>query len=245
MLEFRDGVRLYVPASKIDLVQKYVGGSKTDPELSKLGGTAWGTEEGKRRRRPSSTWPATWSSCRPCARRSPASPSRRHRLAAGVRGRLPLPGNARPAHDHRPRSSATWNRPGRWTGCICGDVGYGKTELAIRAAFKAIDNGRQVAVLVPTTVLAEQHFRTFCAALRRVSVRRRGASAGSASAGEQKRDRQAAGRGRRRRHHRHASPGRRRTCSSRTSAWSSSTRSSASASSTRNGSSSCGRRSTC
>jgi len=44
---------------------------------------------------------------------------------------------------------------------VCGDVGYGKTELAIRAAFKAIDNGKQVAVLVPTTVLAEQHFRTF------------------------------------------------------------------------------------
>src|SRR5262249_7867798 len=44
---------------------------------------------------------------------------------------------------------------------ICGDVGYGKTELAMRAAFKAIDSGRQVAVLVPTTVLAEQHFRTF------------------------------------------------------------------------------------
>src|SRR5438874_7941133 len=44
---------------------------------------------------------------------------------------------------------------------ICGDVGYGKTELAVRAAFKAIDNGRQVAVLVPTTVLAEQHYRTF------------------------------------------------------------------------------------
>jgi transcription-repair coupling factor (superfamily II helicase) len=44
---------------------------------------------------------------------------------------------------------------------VCGDVGYGKTELAIRAAFKAIDNGQQVAVLVPTTVLAEQHFRTF------------------------------------------------------------------------------------
>src|SRR5262249_50906427 len=44
---------------------------------------------------------------------------------------------------------------------ICGDVGYGKTELAVRAAFKTIDNGRQVAVLVPTTVLAEQHFRTF------------------------------------------------------------------------------------
>ncbi|MFO0804973.1 MAG: DEAD/DEAH box helicase [Gemmataceae bacterium] len=44
---------------------------------------------------------------------------------------------------------------------ICGDVGYGKTEVAIRAAFKTIDNGKQVAILVPTTVLAEQHFRTF------------------------------------------------------------------------------------
>src|SRR6267378_1874645 len=44
---------------------------------------------------------------------------------------------------------------------VCGDVGYGKTELAMRAAFKAVDNGKQVAVLVPTTVLAEQHFRTF------------------------------------------------------------------------------------
>ena len=57
---------------------------------------------------------------------------------------------------------------------ICGDVGYGKTELAIRAAFKAIDNGKQVAVLVPTTVLAEQHYRTFTAAAGRVPVRRRG-----------------------------------------------------------------------
>ena len=44
---------------------------------------------------------------------------------------------------------------------ICGDVGFGKTEIAIRAAFKAIDNGKQVAVLVPTTVLAFQHFKTF------------------------------------------------------------------------------------
>jgi len=44
---------------------------------------------------------------------------------------------------------------------ICGDVGYGKTEVALRAAFKAVMDGRQVAVLVPTTVLAQQHFRTF------------------------------------------------------------------------------------
>src|SRR5262249_983125 len=53
-------------------------------------------------------------------------------------------------------------RPRPMDRLVCGDVGYGKTELAIRAAFKMIDNGKQVAVLVPTTVLAEQHFRTFC-----------------------------------------------------------------------------------
>src|SRR5262249_44420861 len=52
-------------------------------------------------------------------------------------------------------------RPRPMDRLICGDVGYGKTELAVRAAFKVIDNGRQVAVLVPTTVLAEQHYRTF------------------------------------------------------------------------------------
>ena len=44
---------------------------------------------------------------------------------------------------------------------VCGDVGFGKTELAIRAAFKAVDNNKQVAVLVPTTILAFQHFKTF------------------------------------------------------------------------------------
>src|SRR4029077_12297049 len=44
---------------------------------------------------------------------------------------------------------------------ICGDVGYGKTEIAVRAAFKAVQDGRQVAVLVPTTILAQQHFNTF------------------------------------------------------------------------------------
>ncbi len=44
---------------------------------------------------------------------------------------------------------------------LCGDVGFGKTEVAMRAAFKAVDNGYQVAVLVPTTILAEQHYRTF------------------------------------------------------------------------------------
>src|SRR5690606_11422425 len=54
---------------------------------------------------------------------------------------------------------------------ICGDVGYGKTEIAIRAAFKAVQDGKQVAVLVPTTILAEQHLRSFSERLASFPVR--------------------------------------------------------------------------
>ena len=53
---------------------------------------------------------------------------------------------------------------------ICGDVGFGKTEVAIRAAFKAVDNGKQVAILVPTTILAYQHFNTLTARLKDMPV---------------------------------------------------------------------------
>ena len=52
---------------------------------------------------------------------------------------------------------------------VCGDVGFGKTEIAIRAAFKAVDNGKQVAILVPTTILAFQHFKTFYKTVRKIS----------------------------------------------------------------------------
>ena len=79
---------------------------------------------------------------------------------ARVRGGLSLSGDARPV-DLAGRDQGRHGAGRPMDRLICGDVGYGKTELAIRAAFKAVDNGKQVAVLVPTTVLAEQHCRTF------------------------------------------------------------------------------------
>ena len=54
---------------------------------------------------------------------------------------------------------------------VCGDVGFGKTEIAIRAAFKAVDNGKQVAILVPTTILAFQHYKTFTERLKDFPVK--------------------------------------------------------------------------
>ena len=67
----------------------------------------------------------------------------------------------RSAHARSTRSSTTWSCPKPMDRLICGDVGFGKTEVAVRAAFKAVMEGKQVAVLVPTTLLAEQHFITF------------------------------------------------------------------------------------
>jgi transcription-repair coupling factor (superfamily II helicase) len=160
ILEFRDGVRLYVPASRIDLVQKYVGGSNTDPELSKLGGTGW-------QRRKEKVQEAVLDL---------ASDMLQIQALREAKPGIALPSDtewqaefeASFPYQETPDQLTTlveikrdMERPRPMDRLICGDVGYGKTELAIRAAFKAIDNGRQVAVLVPTTVLAEQHFRTF------------------------------------------------------------------------------------
>jgi transcription-repair coupling factor (superfamily II helicase) len=160
ILEFREGTRVYVPASKIDLVQKYVGGSRAEPELSKFGGTAWQRKKDRveeavidlasdmvelqalRQSKPGISYPSDteWQ-----AEFEAAFPYQETPDQLTTVGEI-----KRDMEGTRPMDRL-----------ICGDVGYGKTELAIRAAFKAIDNGKQVAVLVPTTVLAEQHFRTF------------------------------------------------------------------------------------
>ena len=126
---------------------------------------------------------------------------------------------------------------------LCGDVGYGKTEVAMRAAFKAVMDGKQVAVLAPTTVLAFQHLETLKHRFAAFPVRIDMVSRFRSQAGDQ---RGARSRGRRpaRHHRRHAPPaveGRRSSAISACSSW---TRSSASASRTRSASSRCARRST-
>ena len=160
LLEFKDGVRVYVPASKIDLVQKYVGGAKTDPELSKVGGTGWVR---KKERVEQAVLDLASEMIELQALRE-AQPG----IACGPDSEWQAEFEASFPYQETPdqltslgeiKGDMQRGRP--MDRLICGDVGYGKTELAIRAAFKAIDNGRQVAVLVPTTVLAEQHFRTF------------------------------------------------------------------------------------
>ena len=164
-LEFRDGVEIFVPASLIHLVQKYVGTAKKNAaglgvKLSKVGGTAWGKQKEKvgeavqdmatdmlrlqaiRRHRKG----------RPC---EPITELEREFAAAFPYVYTPDQNAAIAAIDDDMQNEQPMDR------LICGDVGFGKTEVAMRAAFKAVANGRQAAVLVPTTVLAEQHERSF------------------------------------------------------------------------------------
>ncbi len=160
ILEFAGGTRVYVPASKIDLVQKYVGGAKAEPELSKLGGAGWQ----RRKERVEAAVLDLASDMVELQALRAAQPG----IAFPPDSDWQREFEASFPYEETPDQLATMvelkrdmQRSRPMDRLICGDVGYGKTELAMRAAFKAIDNGRQVAVLVPTTVLAEQHFRTF------------------------------------------------------------------------------------
>jgi len=160
LLEFRDGVFVYVPASKIDLVQKYVGSSQADPELSKLGGTSWS----KRKERVEAAVMDLAAEMLEIQAVRQAQPGFSYPPDSEWQKEFEASFPYRETPDQlvsleEIKSDLQRSRP--MDRLLCGDVGYGKTELAIRAAFKAVDNGKQVAVLVPTTVLAEQHFRTF------------------------------------------------------------------------------------
>ncbi len=159
VLEFRDNVLAYVPVSAIELVQKYVG-SKATPPLSKYGGTQWARKKQLVERavtdlaadmiRMQAVRKAGCGTAFP-----PDSRWQREFEAAFPFEETPDQQEAIRACKHDLQQPRPMDR------LLCGDVGFGKTEVAIRAAFKVVDAGYQVAVLVPTTVLAEQHYRTF------------------------------------------------------------------------------------
>lgn len=161
LLEFRDNLVVYVPVSLIHLVQKYIGPAKSTPELSKFGGTAWN----RRKEQVSEAVMDMASEMLQMQADRAAKPGLQSKADSHLQVEFE---EAFPFTETVDQISAISDlksdmessRP--MDRLICGDVGFGKTEVAMRAIFKAIDNGRQAAVLVPTTVLAEQHFRTFC-----------------------------------------------------------------------------------
>ena len=158
LLEYRGGDKLYVPSDQIDMVRPYTGGES--PTLHRLGGTDFARSKARVR-----------AAVREIAQE----------LIVLYRRRVTSPG-------HAFEPDTPWQRemedaftytetpdqlkaivdvkedmeePTPMDRLVCGDVGFGKTEVAVRAVFKAIQNGKQAAVLVPTTLLAQQHFATF------------------------------------------------------------------------------------
>ncbi len=159
-LEFAGSTQLYVPATKIDQVQKYIGGFRGAPTLSAIGGTRWKNQKEQAAE----------------SVRDLAGEMLRLRAARDTQPGVRFPGDTtwqKEFEDEFPfdatedqlaavseiKKDMMSSRP--MDRLLCGDVGYGKTEVAMRAAFKAVEFGKQVAILVPTTVLAEQHERSF------------------------------------------------------------------------------------
>ncbi|TYL09888.1 Transcription-repair-coupling factor [Moorella thermoacetica] len=160
LIQYAGKDRLYVPVDQVSLVQKYVGGEGHVPRLYRLGGNEWNKVK---------------------SRVQEAVQEMAQELLDLYARREAIPGHAfgpdtpwqREFEEAFPYTEtpdqlraiaevkADMEKPRPMDRLLCGDVGYGKTEVAMRAAFKAVMDGMQVAVLVPTTILAQQHYETF------------------------------------------------------------------------------------
>jgi len=160
LLEYQDGDKLYLPVDRLNLIQRYIGGDGKSPRLDKLGSHSW--QRAKKRAKA-------------------AVSEMVKELLELYAARKVFEGFKFPPLDQFYKEfEATFeyeetpdqmqaidevmkdmDNPKPMDRLICGDVGYGKTEVAIRAAYRAVMSGKQVAILVPTTVLAQQHHQTF------------------------------------------------------------------------------------
>ncbi len=160
LLEYEGGDKVYVPSDQVDRVQKYIGSNADAPALHRLNSGEWqrATKKAKKQVQEMAGELIKLYAARRKAIRPPAGPDSpwQHEMESAF-----------PYEETQDQLKAVeaiksdMEKSHPMDRLICGDVGYGKTEVAMRAAFKAVDGHRQVAVLCPTTVLAAQHFKTF------------------------------------------------------------------------------------
>src|ERR671924_440626 len=169
-LEFRAGDRVFVPSDQLHKISRYVGADATDPPLSKLGGVQW--ERMKMRARRAAQALAGELINLYAERRRRAGHAFPQDGEWQIDFEQAFPYRETPDQlDAIEAVKADMEEARPMDRLICGDVGYGKTEVALRAAFKAAADGKQVLFLVPTTVLAQQHFGTFTERLRDYPLR--------------------------------------------------------------------------
>jgi transcription-repair coupling factor (superfamily II helicase) len=152
------GDKLYVPTDQLDLLSRYVGGEA--PQLSKMGGSDWAQAKGRARKavRDIAVELVKLYSARMASKGHAFGPDTpwQHELEEAFPF-VETPDQLQTIDEVK----ADMERPIPMDRLISGDVGFGKTEIAVRAAFKAVQDGKQVLVLVPTTLLVRQHFETF------------------------------------------------------------------------------------
>jgi transcription-repair coupling factor (superfamily II helicase) len=161
LLEYQDGDKLYLPVDRLNLIQRYIGGDGRSPRLDKLGSHSW--QRAKKRAKAAVSEMVKELLDLYAARQvfegfkfPPVDQFYKEFEATFEYEETP---DQMQAIDEVMKDMGN---PKPMDRLICGDVGYGKTEVAIRAAYRAVMNGKQIAILVPTTVLAQQHYRTFC-----------------------------------------------------------------------------------
>ncbi len=164
-LGFRGDDRLYVPHEQLGKVSRYIGADSTVPALSKLGGKAWDNLKNRAResvRELAGELLALYAQ----RQQAPGVPyDLRHEWLERLEAEFPY----RETPDQQAAIEAVkedLEAPRPMDRLVCGDVGFGKTEVAIRAAFAVAVNGKQTLMLAPTTILAEQHWHTFRARYR-------------------------------------------------------------------------------
>lgn len=160
VIEYAGGDLLYQPVDRLHVIQKYISASEGHPVIDRLGGKGWAKTKAKVTKsiREMAKELLEIFAKRHITKRIAYSPPDEHFTAFEASFEFEeTPDQAKAIQDvmESMDSDTPMDR------LVCGDVGYGKTEVALRAAFRAIMDGKQVAILVPTTVLAQQHYETF------------------------------------------------------------------------------------
>ena len=170
LLEYQDGDKLYLPVDRLNLVSRYEGLSDRQPKIDKLGAQSW---KATKQKVSEEVWKvaqellALYAQRELRTGRTFSPPAELFRELEESFAYDETPGQYRAITETI--DDLTSDRP--MDRLVCGDVGYGKTEVAVRAAFKVVEDGFQAAILVPTTVLAEQHAATFKERLQGFGVR--------------------------------------------------------------------------
>ncbi|HUU81214.1 MAG TPA: transcription-repair coupling factor, partial [Acidobacteriota bacterium] len=169
VIEYANNDRLYIPADRISIFQKYVGADEGNLKLDRLGGRSWNIAKQKAKKsvkRIAKQLIELYALRKYRKGYSFSPPDNYYREFEATFEHEETPDQIKAIED----VLEDMGSEGPMDRLICGDVGFGKTEVALRAAFKAVSDGKQVALLVPTTVLAEQHYETFKRRLEPYSV---------------------------------------------------------------------------